>query len=54
MEKTLKERVVEYNAEIKEALTTVIGELNKGQRKKLLKNEVVKKLLERYRIEVEE
>ena len=49
----LKEKVLKYNRELKEALTTVINELNQGQRKKLLNNETVKALLERYKITIE-
>ena len=44
----LKEKVLNYNREIKEALQTVYNELNKGQRKKLLKSEAVKAMFDRY------
>ena len=54
MTDTLLAKVLAYNREIKEALLTVIGELNHGQRQKLLKNETVRLLLRRYRIETEE
>lgn len=37
-----------------DALQTVIDALNKGQRQKLLKDETVKALLERYEIMTEE
>lgn len=46
----LQDRVIAYNAEIKEALQAVLGEMNRGQRKKLLKNPVVKAMMERYGI----
>lgn len=49
----LKEKVLNYNREIKEALTTVVNELNQGQKKKLLNNERVKALLDRYKITIE-
>ena len=54
MNKTLKELVLAYNGELKAALRAIIGELNHGQRQKLLKNETVRLLLRRYRIETEE
>ncbi len=48
----LRDRVVAYNAEIKNALQTIINALNQGQRKKLLKNAAVAAMLKRYGIEV--
>lgn len=39
--------------ETREALQTVYDSLNKGQRQKLLKNEAVKALFERYGVETE-
>lgn len=50
---TLKEKVIAYNAEIKEALETIYSELNNGQQKKLLKSDKVKALFDRYKIEYE-
>lgn len=50
----LRDRVIAYNAEIKEALQTVLGEMNRGQRKKLLKNQAVKAMVERYGIDTTE
>lgn len=50
----LRDRVIAYNAEIKEALQTVLGEMNRGQRKKLLKNPAVKAMVERYGIDTTE
>lgn len=49
----LKDKVLAYNREVKEALQTVYNELNKGQRKKLLKSEVVKAMFERYGVVTE-
>jgi hypothetical protein len=40
-------------AETREALQTVFNELNNGQQKKLLKNEEVKALFDRYNVEYE-
>lgn len=48
---TLKEKVLAYNREVKEALETVYSELNNGQQKKLLKSEKVKALFDRYKID---
>lgn len=45
---TLVEKVVAYNLEIKTALLTMYNALNKGQQKKILKDEKVKKLFQRY------
>ena len=50
----LRDRMIAYNAEIKEALQTVLGEMNQGQRKKLLKNQAVKATVERYGIDTTE
>lgn len=47
----LKEKVIAYNKEIKEALETIYNELNQGQQKKLLKSDKVKALFDRYKIE---
>lgn len=44
----LVESVLECKDETREALQTVYDELNSGQQKKILKNEVVKALFERY------
>ena len=46
----LREKVIAYNREVKEALETIYAELNKGQQKKLLKSERVKALFARYGI----
>ena len=50
----LRDRGIAYNAEIKEALQTVLDALNRGQRKKLLKNQAVKEMAERYGIDTTE
>ena len=44
----LVESVLECKDETREALQTVYDELNNGQQKKILKNEAVKALFERY------
>lgn len=49
---TLVDKVIAYNLEIKTALQTMYNALNQGQRKKILKNEKVKALFERYSVEV--
>ena len=49
----LKDRVLSYNRELKAAIETILGELNQGQRKKLLNNQTVKALLDRYKITIE-
>lgn len=38
----LRERVVAYNIGVKNALQAVYNELNQGQRKKLLKNNIIR------------
>lgn len=47
---TLTNAVAVCKAETKEALQTVYDELNNGQQKKLLKNEAIKALFERYEV----
>ena len=49
----LTDKVLAYNREVKEALQTVYNALNQGQQKKLLKNEVVKSMFERYGVVTE-
>lgn len=52
MEKTtLAELAKQYNAELKDALTLIFNELNKGQTQKLMKNDEVKALVEKYKIQ---
>lgn len=50
----LRERVIVYNTEVKAALQAVYCALNQGQRKKLLRNPVIRALFERYGVEIEE
>ena len=47
---TLVEKAKAYNRELKEALQLIYNELNRGQRKKLLRNPAIKALYERYGI----
>lgn len=47
----LTEKVDALKGETKEAIETILAELNQGQRKKILKNEKVKALCERYGVE---
>ena len=47
---TLNEAVKACKEETRDALQTVYNTLNSGQQKKLLKNEAVKALLERYEV----
>ena len=51
---TLTAAVEACTAETKQALETVLAELNQGQRKKLVRNETVKPILDRYGVEYEE
>lgn len=44
--------VAAYKAQTKEAVETILGELNQGQRKKILKSEAVQALCERYDVEI--
>lgn len=50
----LRDRVIAYNAEIKAALQAVYNDLNQGQRKKLLRNPVIRAMFERHGIAVAE
>jgi hypothetical protein len=50
----LRERVIAYNTEVKEALQAVYNDLNHGQRKKLLRNPAIRSMFERYGVEIEE
>ena len=50
----LADKVLAYNREIRDALQTVYNELNKGQRKKLLKSQVVKAMFDRYGVVTDE
>lgn len=46
----IKEKVLAYNIEIKTALETMFNELNSGQQKKILKNDKIKALFDKYKI----
>ena len=48
---TLSKAVENCKNETKEALQTVYNELNNGQQQKLLKNDTVKALFDRYSVE---
>lgn len=48
----LRERVIEYNTEVKAALQAVYNDLDQGQRKKLLKNPTIRSMFERYGVEI--
>ena len=50
----LRERVIAYNTEVKAALQAVYNDLNQGQRKKLLRNPVIRAMVERYGVEIDE
>ena len=53
MDKAILKRKTEKTInETKEALQTVYDELNQGQQKKILKNENVAKLFERYKVNI--
>ena len=49
----LKERVIAYNTEVKSALQAVYNDLNKGQRKKLLRNPTIRAVFERYGVAID-
>lgn len=42
------EKALAFNRGIREALITVFNELNRGQQQKLMKNDKVRELFERY------
>lgn len=48
----LKQQTAEKKAEITYLINVILASLNNGQRKKLLNNTNVKKVLKRYGIEV--
>lgn len=49
----LDEKIKTLKSETKDALQTVYDELNNGQRKKLLKNDKIKVLFERYGVVID-
>ena len=44
------DKVITYNQELKETLSLIYNALNHGQQKKLLRNEKIKALLQRYKV----
>lgn len=48
---TLEDMARQYNRELRDGLQTIFDELNKGQTKQVLKNEMVARLVEKYHIE---
>lgn len=48
----LKQQTAEKKAEITEVINVILANLNNGQRKKLLNNANVKRVFERFGIEV--
>ena len=52
--KTLENAVAQAKAETRIALQTVYDSLNQGQQKKILKDEKVKALFDRYSVNYEE
>ena len=48
---TLEDMVRQHNRELRDGLQTIFDELNKGQTQKVLKNEMVARLVEKYHIE---
>ena len=48
------ERAAKVKSETHDALQAVYDELNHGQRQKLLKNEKIKELFDRYEVQTEE
>lgn len=51
LKQELFEKVSALKADTKTALETVYNELNNGQQKKLLKNEAIKALFDRYGVD---
>lgn len=50
----LRDRVIAYNAKVKAALQAVYNDLNQGQqKKKLLRNPVIRAMFERYGVEID-
>ena len=48
---TLAEQALEYNRMLKESLQLIFDELNLGQTQKILRNEQIRLLVERFHIE---
>lgn len=49
----LKEQIISYNTEVKEALQAIYNDLNQGQRKKLLRNPAIRAMFERYGVAID-
>ena len=49
----LREQIIAYNTEVKAALQAIYDDLNKGQRKKLLRNPVICAMFERYGVAID-
>lgn len=49
----LKEQIISYNTEVKEALQAIYNDLNQGQRKKLLRNPTIRAMFERYGVAID-
>ena len=49
----LRERIIEYNTEVKAALQLVYNNLHQGQRKKLLRNPAIRAMFERYGVAID-
>lgn len=52
MEKTFDERAEVVKAETREAIETIFGELNQGQRQKLLRNQIIIDICNRYDVPI--
>ena len=50
---TWTERAAALKAETHDALQLIVDELNQGQKKKIIKNEKIKELLDRYGVNYE-
>lgn len=51
MPNDLTEMARAYNRELRDALQAIFTELNKGQTKKVLQNEFVQKIVDKYKVE---
>ena len=48
----LQALVTAYKTQTREAIETILNELNQGQRKKILRNETVQQLCQRFGVEM--
>ena len=46
----LTEKVLHYNRELRDCLQAIFNELNQGQTKKVMKNEMISRLVEKFKI----